>query len=329
MDKDPYKVLGVSSSASKEEIHKAFRALASKYHPDRNPEDTESASVKFKEVSAAFEIVGDESRRRQYDLYREGGFSGFSFRSRNSVDDIFNNMFSQFFGDQRPSGSRVRIKISLEEAYFGCSKKVEVENHEFCEGCKGTGSSSWDPCGRCGGKGFFSVTQGSFSNRSSCMSCGGKGSIPKENCSSCSGRGHLVSGSREIEVSVPAGIENGSQIRIPNEGKDIFVYVVVETHSKFERHGHFLLARAFVPYSKLVFGGSEEVDIFGSKISVKIPPRSIPGMKMKIKGKGMPLPQNPNLRGDFVLELRLKIPKSLTKEHEELLRNLMKIESQD
>lgn len=331
MERDPYQVLCVSPSSSKEDIHSAFRSLAAKYHPDRNPDDPESASAKFKEITAAFEILGDEGKRRQYDLYREGSFSTFSFRSRNSVDDIFDNMFSHFFGDQRPKGSRVRVKISFKDSYFGCVKEVEVEKHEFCDSCKGTGSLSWESCSRCSGKGFFSVSQGSFSARSSCVSCGGRGSVPKDRCSSCSGLGHRSCGSKKISVKIPAGIENGAQIRIPGDGAndDVFVYVVVEKHPGFERQGNFIMTRVRTSYPKLVLGGVEEIDLFGSKISLKIPPRTNPGYRLKVKGKGMPTPQNPDVRGDFLVELMLEIPKNLTKEHESLLSKLMKIECKD
>lgn len=317
MDKDPYKVLGVGPSASREEIQKAFRTLAAKYHPDRNPEDKEASSAMFKEVSAAFEILGDEEKRRRYDMYRDG-FPSFSFRNRNSVDDIFNHMFSQFFGDQRPTGSRVRVKITLEEAYFGCQKKVDVEKHSFCASCKGTGSSEWELCARCSGKG--------------CVQCTGRGSVSKEKCKSCSGNGYVVLGTKQVEFQIPAGVDNGFQLRIPESGPtgdDLFLAVLVEKHKHFERHDHFILARINVPYAKLVLGGSEEIDLFGMKVSLRIPPRSVPGLRLKVKGKGMPLVQNPEMRGDLIVELRLRMPESTTKEYEELLSLLMKMESQN
>ena len=315
VDKDPYKVLGVSRSASKEEIHKAFRSLAAKYHPDRNPDDKEASSIMFKEASAAFEILGDDEKRRRYDTYRDG-FPSFSFRSRNSVDEIFNNMFSHFFGDQRPSGSRIRLKVTLEEAYFGCQKKVDVEKHEFCSSCKGSGSSSWEQCDRCSGKG--------------CIKCSGRGSSPKDKCKSCSGNGYLVAGSSQIDVNIPPGVDNGFQIRIPESGSsgdDLFVMISVERHGQLERNDHFLLGRVNVSYPKLFFGGFEEFDLFGAKISLRIPPRSAPGLRLKVKGKGMPFIQNPEIRGDLILELRLKMPENTTKEYEDLLSLLMKMES--
>jgi molecular chaperone DnaJ len=330
LNKDPYDVLGVDPSCSKEDILKAYRALASKYHPDRNPDSPKEAVAKFKEVSSAFEMIGDDDKRRQYDLYRSGGFPSFSFRSRNSVDEIFDNMFSQFFGDQGPSGSRIRVKVTLEEAYSGCSKKIPVERHEFCDPCKGTGSSSWDKCDKCGGKGFFVFSEGPMQTRSSCMGCGGRGSVSKDRCASCIGRGYLVAGVKELEIQIPRGAENGAQIRVVGEGhdgKDLYLVIVLEKHPRLERQGHFLLGRLEVPYSKMVLGGEVDFEALDSKISVRIPPKSKPGSRLKVKGKGMPLPQNPNLKGDLMLDLNLKIPKEITDEHRELLESLLKIES--
>lgn len=325
MEIDPYKVLGVSKSSSKEEINKAFRSLASKYHPDKNPDDKDKSSAKFKEINAAFEIIGDENKRRQYDLQLENNFSTFSFRNRNSVDEIFNNMFSHFFGDQRPNVSKARVKITFEESYFGCSKLVDIENHAFCESCKGTGSSSWESCAKCSGKGFFSVSKGSFVAKSSCVACGGKGSIPIGKCDSCSGVGYISTGSKSVQIDIPAGIENGSQIRISQESDDYFVYVIVEKNPFFERNNSTIYSRIKVSYPKLVLGGIEEFSFLGSKINLNIPKRSMPNKKLRIKGKGMPLPQNPNLRGDLIIELILEMPENLTSEHEYLLSKLMNI----
>lgn len=333
LGEDPYKVLGVMPTSSKEEVHKAFRTLAAKYHPDRNMDDPEGASIKFKEVTAAFEILGDDERRRRYDMYREGRWQpSFSFRSRNSVDDMFDNMFSKFFGNQHATGSRLRVKITLEEAYFGCSKELEVEDQKFCDPCKGTGSSSWVTCQRCSGRGFFTFSEGRVQTRSSCVDCGGRGSTSKERCASCEGKGYISGETKKVSIKIPQGIDNESQIRIAGEGhdgSDLFVSVFVEKHKSIHRQGHFLLGRLEVPYSKLVMGGDASFDLFGSSIPLKIPPRARPGSRFKLKGKGMPIPQNPSMKGDLVLELALKIPEVLTKEYEEAILNLMKIESKD
>lgn len=285
----------------------------------------------FKEVSAAFEILGDDSKRRQYDFRRSGGFPSFTFRSRNPVDDIFDNMFSQFFGDQRPSGSRVRVKITLEESCFGCFKKVRIDNHAMCEDCKGTGSSSWEPCPRCEGRGFFALSEGSMRSRSACVNCGGRGSIPRENCRPCSGHGHIVTGFKEIDLRVPPGVEDGSQVRIVGDGEsgEVFIQINVERHESLERRGNFLVGFVEVDYPTLVLGGKVVFNLFKETLEVKVPPRTRPGSQLKVKGKGMPVPQNPLLRGDLLLEVRLMMPEKIGSDHEKMLVKLMKIESHD
>jgi molecular chaperone DnaJ len=150
------------------------------------------------------------------------------------------------------------------------------------------------------------------------MGCGGRGSTPKEKCSSCSARGYIVSGSKEVEVQIPAGIENGSQMRIAGEGydgKDLFLVVMVEKHPKLDRQGHFLVGRLEIPYAKMILGGEIEYEIFGSKMLVKIPPKSRPGNRINLKGMGMPFPQNPKLKGDLILDLQLKMPVDVSDEH--------------
>jgi len=329
--KDPYEILGVERSATRDDIVKAYRALAIKFHPDKNPENTEEASSKFKEVSEAFEVLSDDNKRHQYDFYGQTQFPSFSFRSRNSVDDVFDNMFSQFFGDQRqaPTGSRTRIKISLAESYLGCSKTVKVEKHKSCEACKGTGSSSWSPCPKCDKKGFVFTTNGPMRIQSSCTNCNGRGSTPADRCSGCSGQGYTVDFVRDVVVKIPQGIDDGSQIRLAGEGSDgndLFLVVNVEKDASFTRHDKFLIGSIEVPYYTLVLGGSAEIDVFGTKIVLNIQPRLNAGSRIRIKNQGMPLPNNPAIKGDLLVDIKLKMPNEITKEHEKVLRRLAKIQ---
>lgn len=334
MHRDPYVVLGVDRKASQEEIAKAYKSLASKYHPDRNPSNPQQAASMFKEVTSAYEKIGDSSKRKQYDFYSSSQVPSFNFRSRNGVDDVFDNLFSQFFGSskQKNSSIKARLKISLEEAFNGCEKSVKVESKEPCSLCKGTGSVEWEKCGDCNGVGFVFFSEGPMRVQSSCSTCDGRGSKPKQACSSCNGRGSKVISQREIAVSIPAGVEDEMQIRVTSEdaeAPDLFVVVSVDKHPSITRHHRDLIGCVDVSYATLVMGGDHHFDLFGSSINFKIPPRTKSGTRMRIKGQGMPLLQNPKVRGDLFIEVRIYIPSVLSLEHEKLLQRLSKIEKID
>lgn len=326
MIKDPYQVLGVHRTATHEEVVKAYRTLATKWHPDKNLDNVKEAVSRFKEISAAFETLGDKDKRKNYDFYGTNQFPSFSFRSRNTVDDVFDNIFSQVFGDQRSfSEHKSRIKITLKEAYFGCLKKIVVEKKGMCEVCKGTGSSRWDPCLKCDRKGFVFVSEGAFRVQTTCVHCQGKGSVPIEGCHSCLGKGYNVTESKEAEIRIPPGAVDGLQIRSSVNEQDIFVVVNIEKDERFERHDKVLIGSTEIPYHKLVLGGESEFDIFGKKVVIKIPPRLKAGSRIRIKGEGMPAIQNSNVRGDLFIDVKLKMPDDLTKEHEKIIARLAKI----
>lgn len=334
MTKDPYLVLGVDKKAPQEEINRAFRSLASKYHPDRNPGNAKEAADKFKEVAAAYEILGDESRRKQYDFYSSGQFPSFNFRSRNNVDSMFDNLFSQFFGGrgqgQRGAASKSRVKVSLSEAFSGCSKTVKSESHDQCKDCSGTGSSEWSRCSRCDGSGFLFTSEGPMRIQTACMQCSGRGSVSKQGCRGCNGRGQVVKEQRDVEVRIPPGAEDGMQIRLSGEGAsgtDLYVVVNVDKHPSLERQQRNLLGSLEVPYHALVLGGDASFRLFDSEISIKVPPRTRSGSRVRIKGQGMPALHNPEIRGDLFLEIQLKMPSSMTKEHEKAIRDLAKLDS--
>lgn len=327
---DPYKVLGVDKKSTQEQISKAYRSLAAKYHPDRNPENPAEASAKFKEVTAAFEMIGDEDKRRYFDFYGNQ-IPSFSFRNRNSVDDVFDNIFEQFFGNQKKgaAGSKVRVKITLQEAFRGCEKTVSTEAHKFCDPCKGTGSSTWEPCPKCSGRGFVLTGNGHIKVQSSCSNCHGKGAISTRKCEACQGKGYEIGNVKEVVVKIPPGVDEGNQIRLAGEGadgSDLFVTVNIEKDPNFVRDDKFLIGKLDVPYHTLVRGGLANMEFFGSQITIRIPPRTPSGSRMRIKGQGMPMLYNSEIRGDLIVDIRLKIPSSLTKEHERLLDELAKIE---
>jgi molecular chaperone DnaJ len=326
---DPYSVLGVAKTSSHDEIVKAYRSLANKYHPDKNPDSPREAAEKFKEVSAAFELVGDEQKRRQFDFFGTSSPPSFSFRSRNSVDDVFDNMFSQFFGEQKFGGSKVRIRVSLKDVYLGSTKKVKTEKRSLCDPCKGTGSSAWDPCVTCSGKGFIFLNNGPLRVQTSCSVCLGRGSVSKFKCEICQGNGHLVDLVKELDVKIPAGVEDGTQIRLAGaaaDGNDLFVVVNIEKDELFSRENKFLVGHVDVSYPVLVMGGEVSYDVFGTKLLIKIPPRTKAGTRMRIKGQGMPLVHNPSAKGDLLVEVRLKMPGEVDKAHERLLARLLKID---
>lgn len=325
MTKDPYAVLGVSRTATHDEIVRAYRSLASKWHPDRNPGNVEEASAKFKEISAAFEVVGDETKRKNYDFY--GSPSTFSFRSRNSVDDMFDNMFSRVFGDQ--VRDRTRVKITMAESYLGCVRTVSHEKKGPCDGCRGTGSSRWQPCTKCDAKGFVFTSNGPFRIQASCAQCGGRGSVSLEGCKACGGRGYSVLSSSNVEVHIPPGVDDGNQIKVSADGDEFFVMVNVEKSRNFQRVNRDLFSRIEVPYSRLMLGGESEFDLFGKKISVKIRPMTGSGTRIRIKGQGMPSPHNPEARGDLFLEMALKMPEKITDDLRRVLTDLSKLEQSD
>lgn len=327
MRKDPYQVLGVGKEASQEEIAQAYRLLATRFHPDKNPNNPSEAAEKFKEISAAFEIIGNEKRRKDYDFYSSGSPS-FSFRSRNSVDNVFDNIFSQVFGDQK-SASKVRIRISLAEAYRGCERTVPIEKHSSCDSCRGTASSEWIKCSKCEGRGFVVASTGLMRMQISCSFCQGKGSVSAKKCKDCKGKGYRVESVKNLEIKIPPGVDEGHHLRLAGEGSDegdLFVAISVDKDEKISRKDGFLLGRLEVPYSKLVLGGEEDFDLFGRTLKIHIAPRLNAGARLKIKGQGMPSLQNPSVRGDLLLDICLKMPEKLTKEHSKLLEKLLKIE---
>jgi len=330
--KNPYQVLGIKKEASQAEIMKAYRFLANKYHPDKNLDKKEEATKKFKEISEAFEIIGDEKKRREFDSVGHFPFSSFNFRSRNSVDDVFSNLFSNFFDTKNShGGSKVRLKISFEESYFGCVKKVNSEKHKICEGCKGTGSSSWESCSSCQGQGFVFFNNGPMKIRSSCSSCSGKGSFSKEKCGICDGKSYLIDSTKEVEVKVPPGIDDGTQIRMAGEaadGGDFFVVVNVEKDPRFIRNGNLLFGSLDVSYSTLVLGGKVEYDFLNSKIDVNILPKTKSGSKLRLKNQGIPMVGNPSLKGDLIVQVNLKMPdKEINTEYKKLLNKIYKLEN--
>jgi molecular chaperone DnaJ len=305
--KDYYKILGLSKGCSLEEIDKAYRNLASKYHPDKNPDNEIEFSKKFKEIQEAYEKL------KSMPLF------SFKFEN-NSVDDIFDNMLNKFFGNQKANNySKIRVRVSLDEVYNGCEKIIEYNESSYCETCRGTGGESWAKCDICKGVGYV--------DHSICHICKGKGSVVIKECNECKGNGLVIKDRKKININIPPGIQDETQIRIAGEHGDLFVIVNVQKNSKFTREGLDLKCILEVPYDILILGGICKLDLFNKQIDVKIKPRTKTGSKIVFKEVGMPSLKDPNARGDLQMEVQLKMPEKISKDYKKLLEKLKTIES--
>ncbi len=369
MAQDYYKTLGVDRKATPQEIKSAYRKKAMQYHPDKNPGD-KKAEEHFKEISQAYEILSDPQKKAAYDQYGHaafqggqgghpgggfGGFGGFEggfdFRSSGfgNFSDIFENVFSDFAGSgghQRQSGSsqlrgddlRYDLEISLNDAFQGIKKSITIRKLNACGTCAGSGAkkgSSPVTCATCHGSGKIRAQQGFFVVERACTSCQGLGKIIKDPCPTCHGQG-AVKSSKTLEVSIPAGIEEGVQIRLTGEGNaglrggpagDLYVFVHIKSHDLFKRVGNDLLCQAPVSMVKATLGGELELPtIDGSRVTLTIPAGTQPGDRFRLKGKGMSIYKRPT-RGDMYVEVQVEIPKNLTKSQKEVLESFEKTSS--
>ena len=350
--RDYYEVLGVPKDADAAALKKAYRALAKKYHPDSNPGDAE-AEKKFKEASEAYAVLSDAEKRRQYDQYGHaafdgaaGGAGGFDFNGAD-FSDIFGDIFGDLFGGGRRSSSRsntgpmkganVRkgVRITFEEAVFGCKKELDVILKEPCEKCNGTGAkpgTSPETCSRCGGRGQVVYTSQSFfgtmQNVQTCPECRGTGKIIRDKCPDCGGTGY-ISKSKKIEVSIPAGIEDGQSVRIRGKGEpginggprgDLLVEVSVSRHPIFQRQGTHIFSTAPISFAQAALGGDVRIKTVDGEVVYTVKPGTKTDTKVRLKGKGVPSLRNPELRGDHYVTLVIQTPEKLSHEAKEALR---------
>lgn len=350
--RDYYEVLGVPKDADAAALKKAYRALAKKYHPDSNPGDAE-AEKKFKEASEAYAVLSDAEKRRQYDQYGHaafdgaaGGAGGFDFNGAD-FSDIFGDIFGDLFGGGRRSSSRsntgpmkganVRkgVRITFEEAVFGCKKELDVILKEPCEKCNGTGAkpgTSPETCSRCGGRGQVVYTSQSFfgtmQNVQTCPECRGTGKIIRDKCPDCGGTGY-ISKSKKIEVSIPAGIEDGQSVRIREKGEpginggprgDLLVEVSVSRHPIFQRQGTHIFSTAPISFAQAALGGDVRIKTVDGEVVYTVKPGTKTDTKVRLKGKGVPSLRNPELRGDHYVTLVIQTPEKLSHEAKEALR---------
>ncbi len=349
--RDYYEVLGVDRNADDAALKKAYRALAKKYHPDMNPGDKE-AEKKFKEASEAYAVLSDAEKRRQYDQFGHaafeggaggagGGFGGFDF-SGADFGDIFGDLFGGGrrggrAGNGPMQGANIRkgVRITFEEAVFGCEKELEVVIKDPCTTCNGTGAkpgTSPETCQKCGGKGQVVYTSQSFfgtvQNVQTCPDCHGTGKIIKEKCSDCAGTGYVAS-KKTIQVSIPAGIDNGQSIRIRGKGEpgtnggprgDLLVEVTVSRHPVFGRQDMHIFSTAPISFAQAALGGDVRIKTVDGDVLYNVKPGTKTDTKVRLKGKGVPSLRNKQVRGDHYVTLVIQTPEKLSAEAKEALR---------
>ena len=348
--RDYYEVLGVSKTASDDEIKKAFRTLAKKYHPDMHPGDKE-CEEKFKEAQEAYAVLSDAEKRKQYDQFGHaafdgtgGGAGGFDF-SGMDMGDIFGDIFGDFFGggsrrrtnDGPMKGSNLRtsVRITFEEAIFGCEKEIEMVLKDECHSCHGTGAkpgTTPETCPKCGGKGKVVFTQQSFfgtvQNVQTCPDCGGSGKIIKDKCPDCRSTGYIAS-KKKIQVSIPAGIDNGQSVRIREKGEpginggprgDLLVEVVVSRHPTLQRQDMNIYSTAQISFAQAALGGEIRIHTVDGDVLYEVKPGTQTNTRIRLKGKGVPSLRNKSVRGDHYVDLVVQTPTGLSADAKEALR---------
>lgn len=365
MAQDYYEILGVSKSATDSEIKKAYRKLAIKYHPDKNKGDKKSED-KFKEISQAYEILSDPSKRQQYDQFGHAAFTsgagrgGAGFNGFHDPFDIFSQVFSgssgggggsifeELFGmggnSRRKSGPidgsdlRYDIEIEFEDAVYGADKKIRIPRLDTCKKCSGSGcaeGSKRETCSRCNGSGQVSMSQGFFSVRQSCPTCGGEGQTIQNPCKECHGQGR-VRAEKNLKIHIPPGVDTGSRLRVAGEGEgglrgghpgDLYVIIHVMPHNVFQRDDLDVLCEIPIDFPTAALGGAIEVPTISGKTKMKIPAGTQNGTVLRLKGKGIPALRG-GTRGDQHVKVFIEVPKNLNKDQKELLSKYAEIQNQ-
>ncbi len=350
--RDYYEVLGVDRNADDATLKKAYRQLAKKYHPDMNPGDKE-AEAKFKEATEAYGVLSDPDKRRQYDQFGHaafenggggaGGFGGFDFSG--DMGDIFGDIFGDLFGGggrrranngpMKGANLRASVNIMFQEAITGCDKELEITLKDPCTKCNGTGAkpgTSPETCKKCNGSGQVVMTQqsmfGMVRNVTVCPDCQGTGKIIREKCPDCRGTG-FTSSRKKIQVSIPAGIDDGQSIRIRDKGEpgtnggprgDLLVEVRVARHAIFQREDMNIFSTADISFAQAALGGTIRIPTVDGDVEYEVKPGTQPNTRIRLKGKGVPSLRNRSVRGDHYVTLNLKVPTNLSSESKEALR---------
>ena len=354
--KDYYDILGVSKSASEDDIKRAYRKLARKYHPDLNKDNPKEAEEKFKEVNEAYHVLSDADKRAQYDQMgpdafqqaSQGGGAGYGGFDFNGADmgDIFGDIFGDFFGGRsaygrssngpmRGANLRTGVRITFEEAIFGCEKEIELTLKDECPKCHGTGAkpgTSPITCPKCNGKGKIVYTQQSFfgqvQNVQTCPDCRGTGKVVKEKCPDCYGTGY-ISSKKKIQVKIPAGIDNGQSIRIAGKGEpgtnggergDLLVEVTVSRSPVFMRQETSIFSTVPISFATAALGGPIKIKTVDGEVEYEVKPGTQTDTKVRLRGKGVPSLRNKNIRGDHYVTLVVTVPEKLNEEQKEALK---------
>lgn len=343
-----YETLGVERGADPHAIKKAYRKLAMQYHPDRNPGD-DDAEHRFKEINEAYDVLKDDQKRAAYDRFGHAAFAnghGGGGRAEGFDADSFSDIFDQFFGDmmgggrgrqrgsaRRGSDMRFNLEITLEDAWSGLTETIHVPGSAACEDCDGSGAaedSKPEICPSCGGAGKIRTTQGFFMVERGCPGCKGAGRIISRPCRTCHGMGR-VEKDKQLSVRIPAGVEEGTRIRLAGEGEagmrggppgDLYIFLSIRPHEFFERRGATLLCRAPLPMTTAILGGEIDVPtVSGKRARLKIPEGTQAGKQFRMRGKGMP-ELNGATFGDMIVEVQVETPVNLSKAQREKIREL-------
>lgn len=354
--RDYYEVLGVKKDATDAELKKAYRKMAVKYHPDQNPGDKD-AEEKFKEVNEAYEVLSDSQKRAQYDQFGHAafdggagggaGYGGFGGFDGADMGDIFGDIFGDFFGGRSSRGGsryngpmrganvQTSVRLSFEEAIFGCEKEIEINFKEECASCHGTGAkagTSKETCSKCNGKGKIMYTQqtmfGTMQNVQTCPDCGGTGQIIKEKCPDCRGTGYITR-RKKLKVTIPAGIDDGQCIRMSGAGEpgtnggergDLLVEAVVSKHPVFVRKDMNIYSTVPISFAKAALGGPIIIKTVDGQVEYEVKAGTQTDTKVRLKGKGVPSLRNKAVRGDHYVTLVVQVPDRMNEEQRQALR---------
>jgi len=357
--RDYYETLGVACNGSEQDLKSAFRSLAKEHHPDRNPGNTQ-AEQRFKEIGEAYEVLRDPQKRAAYDQFGHaafegggmgrGGPGGFGPDFASSMSDIFDDLFGEFMGvrrgerfrsgRERGADLRYNMEISLAEAYEGKTAQIRVPTSVACDSCEGTGAKPGTrptSCPTCGGMGKVRASQGFFTIERTCPACHGRGEIIEDECTSCGGAGR-VTRERTLSVNIPAGVEDGTRIRLAGEGEaglrggpagDLYIFLSIRPHEFFQRDGADIFCRVPISMTTAALGGQIEVPtVDGTKTRVKVSEGTETGKQFRLRGKGMPVLRSKTF-GDMYIQVEVETPKNLTRRQRELLEEFEKESHKD